>query len=80
MAFFPAFEASGHGKLARKVHALCTGQEHAPRAEYGLVDEVAGLLVISGRTLVTLRFWRSGQRQRVKVLRTQRRAANPQPI
>ena len=44
--FFPPYEATGHGTLAREIHTLCSAAEHSPGTEYALVDAVAKLLGI----------------------------------
>jgi hypothetical protein len=44
--FFPPYEATGHAKLAREIHALCAAAEHSPGSEYALIDAVAKLLGI----------------------------------
>ena len=45
--FFPAYEATGHAKLAREIYELCAAAQRSPGAEYALVDAVAELLGIA---------------------------------
>lgn len=46
-AYFPPYEATGHAKLAREIHGLCSEANDSPGAEYDLVDSVAELLGIT---------------------------------
>jgi len=42
--FFSAYDATGHTKIARDIHALCSAPIQEPGAEFALVDRVAELL------------------------------------
>jgi len=44
--FFAAYEATGHAKIAREIHALCSAPIEEPGAEFPLIDRVAEFLGI----------------------------------